>query len=140
MGLTRGESPGGAPASRAEAREYAIGDVARKVGLTPRTIRYYEDIGLLNSVRRVEGGRRVYTEADLRRLKFIQRLKVLGLTLDEMKELEDLYYTHGSNERVLPHLLELLDGHLASIDSRITQLASLKGEIEGYKRHLMAKI
>lgn len=126
--------------SHREPHQYAIGDVARKVGLTPRTIRYYEDIGLLASVSRVEGGRRVYTDDDLRRLKFIQRLKVLGLTLDEMKELEDLYFTHRSNERVLPKLLELLDRHLASIESRLAQLAALKREIEGYKRHLMAKV
>lgn len=122
------------------AHEYAIGDIARKAGLTPRTIRYYEDIGLLASVRRVEGGRRVYTDDDLRRLKFIQRLKVLGLTLDEMKKLEDLYFKHRSNERVLPLLLELLDGHLATIESRIEQLSALKREIEQYRSHLLRKI
>lgn len=125
---------------QAEPGHYAIGDVAREVGLTPRTIRYYEDIGLLDSVRRVEGGRRVYTEDDLRRLKFIQRLKVLGLSLEEMRQLETLYFTHRSNDAVLPRLLELLDHHLASIESRISQLASLKRDIEGYKRHLMGKI
>jgi DNA-binding transcriptional MerR regulator len=121
-------------------RVYAIGDIARKAGLTPRTVRYYEDIGLLASVRRVEGGRRVYTDDDLRRLKFITRLKVLGLTLDEMKELEDLYLTHGSNDQVLPHLLELLDRHLDTIESRIEQLAVLKRDIQDYKRHLKGKI
>ena len=121
-------------------RAYAIGDVAERVGLTPRTIRYYEDIGLLASVRRVEGGRRVYTDDDLRRLKFIKRLKVLGLSLDEMKELEDLYLTHRSNDRVLPHLLELLDRHLGTIESRLENLTALKREIEDYKRHLRRKI
>ena len=121
-------------------RAYAIGDIARKAGLTPRTIRYYEDIGLLASVRRIEGGRRVYTEEDIRRLKFVSRLKVLGLTLEEMKELEDLYLTHRSNDRVLPHLLELLDGHLATIESRIEQLSVLKRDIQDYKRHIQGKI
>ena len=121
-------------------RVYAIGDIARKAGLTPRTIRYYEDIGLLASVRRVEGGRRVYTDDDLRRLKFITRLKVLGLSLDEMKELEDLYLTHRSNDQVLPHLMELLDRHLRTIASRIEQLSTLQRDIEDYKRHLMSKI
>lgn len=121
-------------------RVYAIGDIARKAGLTPRTIRYYEDFGLLASVQRVEGGRRVYTDDDLRRLKFIKRLKVLGLTLDEMRELESLYQTHRSNERVLPHLLELLDRHLGTIESRIEQLRSLQREIEEYRHHLLGKI
>lgn len=119
---------------------YPIGDIAQRVGLTPRTIRYYEDIGLLNSVKRVEGGRRVYTDDDVRRLKFIKRLKVLGLSLEEMRELEELYLTHRSNDRVLPRLVELLDRHLGTIESRIEQLAVLKRDIETYKRHLSEKI
>lgn len=125
----------------AESRRYfPIGEIARRTGMTARTIRYYEDIGLLASVRRVEGGRRVYTEDDIRRLKFVSRLKVLGLTLEEMKELEDLYLTHRSNDRVLPHLLELLDRHLAAIESRIEQLTVLKHDIQDYKRHIRRKI
>jgi len=121
-------------------RYFPIGEIARRTGMTTRTIRYYEDIGLLASVRRIEGGRRVYTEEDIRRLKFVSRLKVLGLTLEEMKELEDLYLTHRSNDRVLPHLLELLDGHLATIESRIEQLNVLKRDIQDYKRHIQGKI
>lgn len=119
---------------------YPIGDVAQKVGLTTRTIRYYEDIGLLNSVKRVEGGRRVYTDEDVRRLKFIKRLKVLGLSLEDMKELEELYLTHRSNDRVIPRLLELLNRHLETLESRIDQLTVLKRDIETYKRRLSEKI
>ncbi len=127
-------------ASHAGAKPLTIGEIARKVGFTPRTIRYYEDIGLLNSVRRVEGGRRIYTDEDVRRLKFIKRLKLLGLTLEEMKELEELYLTHRSNERVLPRLLELLDQHLGEIESRIEQLRMLKRDIEAYRDHIRAKL
>ncbi len=127
-------------ASRQAAKPLTIGEIARKVGFTPRTIRYYEDIGLLNSVRRVEGGRRIYTDEDVRRLKFIKRLKLLGLTLEEMKELEELYLTHRSNERVLPRLLELLDQHLGEIESRIEQLRMLKRDIEAYRDHIRAKL
>ena len=119
---------------------YPIGDIAQKVGLTARTIRYYEDIGLLNSVKRVEGGRRVYTDDDVRRLKFIKRLKVLGLSLEDMRELEELYLTHRSNDRVLPRLVELLDHHLGTIESRLEQLVVLKRDIENYKRHLSGKL
>lgn len=123
-----------------EPSQFTIGEMSRRVGLTPRTIRYYEGIGLLNSVRRVEGGRRVYTEQDLRRLKFIKRLKVLGLALEEMKELEELYLAHRSNEMVLPRLVELLDSHLENIESRITQLKILKRDIQAYKGHITQKI
>jgi DNA-binding transcriptional MerR regulator len=119
---------------------YPISEVAKRLGLTPRTIRYYEGLGLLNSVRRIEGGRRIYTDADIRRLKFIERLKLLGLTLDEMRELEELYATHGSNECVLPHLLEVLDKHLGSIEAKIEQLKMLRRDIEAYREHLVRQI
>jgi len=56
-----------------------IGELADMVGVSTRTIRYYEEIGLLNSVKRVDGGKRVYTDLDVQRLKFIKRLKHLGL-------------------------------------------------------------
>jgi DNA-binding transcriptional MerR regulator len=119
---------------------FTIGDLSRQVGLTPRTIRYYEDIGLLNSVRRVEGGRRIYTEEDIRRLRFIKRLKVLGLSLEDMAELENLYVTHRSNDRVLPRLLELLDRHMQTLDARIEQLNILKQDIESYRDHIRQKL
>ncbi|GAB4272583.1 MAG: Zn(2+)-responsive transcriptional regulator [Deferrisomatales bacterium] len=119
---------------------FGIGELSKRAGVTPRTIRYYEDIGLLNSVKRVEGGRRVYTEDDVRRLKFINRLKLLGLTLEEMKELEQLYLRHRSNEKVLPRLLELLDRHLETLESRIEQLKILKRDIEAYRDHIRQKL
>jgi len=119
---------------------FSIGEMAQQVGLTPRTIRYYEDIGLLNSVKRLEGGRRIYTDEDVRRLRFIKRLKVLGLALEEMRELEDLYVTHRSNDQVLPRLLQLLDDHLGTIEARIEQLRILKQDIEGYRDHIRGKL
>ncbi len=119
---------------------FSIGQLAEQVELTPRTIRYYEDIGLLNSVKRLDGGRRIYTDDDVRRLRFIKRLKVLGLALEEMKELEDLYLTHRSNDQVLPRLLQLLDGHLHSIEGRIEQLRILKKDIEAYRDHIRGKL
>lgn len=122
------------------APSFSIGELSRRVGVTPRTIRYYEDIGLMGSVRRMDGGRRVYTDEDVRRLKFINRLKLLGLSLDDMRELEDLYLTCRSNEKVLPRLLELLDRHLESVTSRIEQLRMLKRDIEAYKHHIQTKL
>src|SRR5712692_11684419 len=108
-----------APASSA----YRIGELAARIGLTERTIRYYEERGLLDSVKRLEGGQRVYTDDDVRRLKFIQRLKVLGLSLAEMEELETLYRRHRANAKVLPRLIELLDAHLATTSERLSELA-----------------
>ncbi len=119
---------------------YRIGELAARLGLTERTIRYYGELGLLESVKRVEGGRRVYTDGDVRRLKFIQKLKVLGLSLQEMHELERLYRRHGSNRQVLPRLIELLDAHLATTEERMHELAALRDEIRSYREHVARRM
>jgi DNA-binding transcriptional MerR regulator len=76
--------------SGAAAREdLRIGDVARRVGTTPRTIRYYEEIGLVPSTTgRERGSHRLYTEADVERLRDVMQLKeLLGVSLEELKTL-----------------------------------------------------
>ncbi len=119
---------------------YQIGELANRLELSPRTIRYYEEIGLLNSVKRIEGGKRIYTEKDFQRLKFITRLKHLGLTLSEMLELEDIYQIHRTNKKVLPRLLELLDSHALKIDERISSLNKLKADILDYQGKIHQKL
>lgn len=113
-----------------------IGEVAKELGISPRTIRYYEEIGLLDSVSRVHGGRRMFGSEEVRRLKFIKKLKHLGLALSEMMELEELYRDHQDNTRVLPRLVELLDLQLSRIDDRVRNLNELKREISSYKKRI----
>jgi DNA-binding transcriptional MerR regulator len=119
---------------------YAIGEISRLVDLSQRTIRYYEEIGLLHSVRRIENGKRVYTDNDVRRLKFINRLKVLGLSLAEMVELEKIYRKQRNNREILPKLLQILDERAVQIDERVSQLVALKKEIREYQQRLRAKV
>jgi len=119
---------------------YQIGALANLVGMSPRTIRYYEEIGLLNSIKRIEGGKRVYTDRDIQRLKFIKRLKHLGLTLSEMHELEDIYQIHRTNRKVLPRLLELLDNHVGKINERIQNLDRLREDISNYRKKIRRKL
>jgi DNA-binding transcriptional MerR regulator len=118
----------------------SIGELAKKLEMSQRTIRYYEEIGLLNSIRRIEGGRRVYTDADLRRLKLIKRLKIMGLTLSDMQELEAMWTIEKSNEKVLNRLLELLSNHLKMLEERIADLDILKNEIMEYQERIRSKI
>lgn len=118
----------------------SIGELAKKLEMSQRTIRYYEEIGLLNSIRRIEGGRRVYTDADLRRLKLIKRLKMMGLTLSDMQELEAMWTIEKSNEKVLNRLLELLSNHLRMLEERIADLDILKNEIMEYQERIRSKI
>jgi DNA-binding transcriptional MerR regulator len=118
----------------------SIGEIAQKLEMSQRTIRYYEEIGLLNSIKRVEGGRRVYTDADLRRLKLIKRLKIMGMTLSEMQELEAMWTIEKSNDKVLGRLLELMSNQLRRLDDRIADLNILRNEIVEYKRRIKSKI
>ncbi len=64
-----------------------IGDVAQRTGLSLRTIRYYEEVGLVTPSARSHGGFRLYTEADTARLDIVARMKPLGFSLDEMRDL-----------------------------------------------------
>jgi DNA-binding transcriptional MerR regulator len=121
-------------------KERSIGELAEKLEISQRTIRYYEEIGLLNSIKRVEGGRRVYTDVDLRRLKLIKRLKIMGMSLSEMQELEAMWTIEKSNEKVLKRLLELMENHLKSLDDRIADLNILRNEILEYQERIQAKI
>jgi DNA-binding transcriptional MerR regulator len=118
----------------------SIGTLAQKLEMSQRTIRYYEEIGLLNSIKRVEGGRRVYTDVDLRRLKLIKRLKIMGMTLSDMQELEAMWTIEKSNDKVLKRLLELLGNHLQRLDDRIADLDILRNEIIEYQERIQSKI
>jgi MerR family transcriptional regulator, repressor of the yfmOP operon len=121
-------------------KERSIGELADRLEMSQRTIRYYEEIGLLNSIKRVEGGRRLYTDLDLRRLKLIKRLKIMGMTLSEMQELEAMWTIEKSNEKVLKRLLELLENHLIRLDDRIADLNILRNEIVEYQERIQSKI
>lgn len=119
---------------------YSIGELAKLLEMSTRTIRYYEELGLLNSVKRIENGRRIYTDDDVRRLKLIKRLKILGLTLSEMHELESMWQIHKTNDIVLKRLLEILDSHVHRIDDRIKDLEILKNEIIEYQTRIKNKL
>jgi DNA-binding transcriptional MerR regulator len=139
---TQTQQPAPPSAAPAEAKKssYAIGELSRMVNLSQRTIRYYEEIGLLHSVRRIENGKRVFTDDDVRRLKFINRLKVLGLSLAEMVELEKTYRRQRNNREILPKLVDILDERAVQIDERIAQLVALRKEIREYQQHLRGKV
>jgi MerR family transcriptional regulator, copper efflux regulator len=71
----------------ATGRRMQIGEAAERVGLSIRTIRHYEQVGLIVPSARTDGGFRLYTESDLGRLAVVKQMKPLGFTLDEMRDL-----------------------------------------------------
>lgn len=89
-----------------------IGDLAEKTGLSLRTIRHYDEIGLLEPSGRTEGGFRLYTEDDYERLMLIRRMKPLGYSLEQMgdllRALEATQSEHSSGAEAMQLLAEFL--------------------------------
>ena len=114
----------------------SIREVCARSGLSARTVRYYEELGLLPGVRRLQHGRRIYGADEVDRLRFITRLKVLGLSLEEIGELNEVHAIAGSTRAMLGRLDELLARHLADLDARIGELSSLRDQIQKYRDHV----
>jgi DNA-binding transcriptional MerR regulator len=126
--------------SPATERLHSIGELAERTGVSTRTVRYYEELGLLPGVRRRAGGRRVYGRDEIERLRFIQRLKGLGLSLAEIRELNAVHGIQGSTRQMLLRLEELLERQLADVDHRIDELRALRDEIQRYREHVAMRI
>jgi DNA-binding transcriptional MerR regulator len=114
-----------------------ISDLAKALKITTRTIRLYEQMGLVEPPKRTEGGIRVYEKADIKRFKFILKLKTLGLSLQEMKELADLYNQELLPDKIMPRLIDFLDNHLGNIKKQITKLLSLEKDITEYRTRIV---
>ena len=133
-----------------------IGDVARLVGTTPRTIRYYEEIGLLaEAPARPSGQHRTYTEAEVERLREVMRLKsLLGVTLEELKTLlsaeearaevraqlrRDDVHPERRHE-LLQEALGHIDRQLELVEHRSAELAKLKDELTQTRARVRRKL
>ena len=122
-----------------------IGDLAKQLGITTRTIRYYEEIGLMGLSQRVGTGARLYSRDDIRRLKFILKLKELGISLKEMRELADNFDANNQSFNSQQHqfsaiaqrLLEILDLNIHKVDEKISNLSSLRKDIVDYRLRIL---
>ncbi|HEY8122732.1 MAG TPA: MerR family transcriptional regulator [Myxococcota bacterium] len=120
--------------------ELSISEVCSRLDVSPRTVRYYEELGLLPGVRRKAGARRVYGEDEVERLRFITRLKALGLSLEEVRDLNAVHALEGSTRAMLARLDALLGRHLADLDRRIAELGDLRDEISKYRDHVSERV
>ena len=103
-----------------------IGTVAKRSGVSAKTIRYYESVGLLPSVGRRDNGYRDYGEEDLQTLVFIRRARSLGFG---MKEVGDLLALWRDSARASADVRALALGHIAEIDHKVAELQRLRGTL-----------
>ncbi|MBC7182267.1 MAG: MerR family DNA-binding transcriptional regulator, partial [Marinobacter sp.] len=112
-----------------EKRTFSISELAQEFDVTTRSIRFYEDQGLLKPRRR--GQTRIFSTKDRVRLKLILRGKRMGFTLAETKELFDLWdETLTGNEKQLLKMLEILEGRRAMLEQQKNDIAQAEMEIE----------
>ena len=121
------------------ATTYSISDLAHEFDLTPRAMRFYEDMGLLQPERSGPGGRnRVYSNRDRTRLKLTLRAKRLGLSLTEARELIDMYDSPRDTQPQLRKFLEVLTGHRAQLEAQQAELEATLSEVSEHEKEARA--
>lgn len=104
-----------------------IGELAERAGMTAKTLRFYEQSGLLPPPKRTPSGYRDYDEAALGRLRFIRAAQAAGLSLAEITEVMAAREHAGPPCR---HVTALLDEHAGELDQRIIELTALRDEVQ----------
>jgi len=112
---------------------YTISDLVREFEVTSRTIRFYEDEGLLNPAR--EGRNRIYSHRDRTRLKLTLRGKRLGLSLQEIRELMNMYETPQDTSAQLERYLSVLAIHRQKLEQQRADIAGMLAEIEEQEKN-----
>ena len=103
--------------------EYSISDLCKEFDITTRTIRHYEDIGLLSPSRR--GQSRVYTPSDRTRLRLILRGKRLGLSLEDSRQIIDMYEPGKTNINQLNTLIDAIRVQRAKLNQQLDDISKL---------------
>jgi DNA-binding transcriptional MerR regulator len=128
----------------AEEAYLQIGEVAERTGVTQRTLRFYEEKGLLKAPSRLEGGFRLYSEDDVQRVEQIKRLKtLLGFTLADIKEMVEAEEVKSQlraeyrreadvsdRQAKISKALEVTERQVAVIDQKLTSLQEMKSHLE----------
>ena len=129
---------GKSPAPRDTQRIYSIAELAREFAVTPRTIRFYEDEGLIKPRR--QGTQRLYSVGDRARLGWILRGKRLGFTLAEIKELLDLYHVDRTGLQQMRELLRRSRLHIEDLERRRRDLDAQIGEFRTVEAQVSAEL
>ena len=117
-----------------------IGEVCDRVGLSLRTVRYYEEVGLFAPTGRSPGGFRLYSEADVQRLRTLKGMKPFGLSLSEIRELMallDLAQEDGADPGDAPARLR---GYTARAEDRVRQLEAHMAEVQRLRERILRAV
>lgn len=107
-----------------------IGEFAERAGVTPRTVRYYESLGLLGPSEREGAGFRYYTDVELAILQKINIYKALGLSLEEIAVVLPLYSEDPTGVQGKRKIVEILNAHLHEADNKIESLQQFRSELQ----------
>ena len=102
-----------------------IGEASRMSGLPAKTLRYYEEIGLIRSSRR-DNNYRDYSATDIHGLRFVKRARALGFSIDECRQLLSLY---GDKRRASADVRRLAETHIGDIDGKIAELKAMRNTL-----------
>ena len=111
------------------AQHFTIGQVAKTTGVAARTIRYYEQMGILPAPSRTASGYRQYDQPAVERLRFIGRARSLGLPLQGLKTLTNTLNGAAPRPRLRPRLLALVLGQLSAVQRQIAELDLLRQQL-----------
>lgn len=129
-------APRSTPSAESSGRLFTITELAAEFDITPRAIRFYEDMGLLEPSR--DGRNRVYTHRDRTRLKLTLRGKRLGLSLQEVKQLVDMYDSESDAAPQLTAFLEVLRQHRRQLEQQLDDIAVTLAEISQHEERCEA--
>ena len=134
------DAPSTAPAAQQPptGRTWTITELAHEFDITPRAIRFYEDVGLLTPAR--AGRNRVYTLRDRTRLKLTLRGKRLGLSLQEIKQLVDMYDSPSDTAQQLQAFLGVLGEHRRLLEQQLEDLQVTLAEIAQHEERCLRMI
>lgn len=126
------------PKANSAARTFSIGELAKEFDITTRSIRFYEDQGLLSPAR--HGQTRIYAVKDKVRLKLILRGKRLGFTLAETRRLFELYDRDQSSQNQLATMLELIDEKKETLQQQLEDISVLLHELKTVEQRCRAEL
>ncbi|WEX09091.1 MerR family DNA-binding transcriptional regulator [Chelativorans sp. AA-79] len=117
---------------------FRIGELAREFGVTLRTLRFYEDKGLLHPRR--DGLTRLYSEADRRRLKLVLRCRKIGFPLRDMKQILELYGSGGATVQQLKLFLGKAEKQMEHLENRHNEIEEAAGELASMIRDIRTRL